>query len=134
MSKANKEHISEWLRAAPTVRGMLVRGVRFPDQTFVSDLDARDFPAGALEQAWRLVGDTFQVLSAQKFPPTRLSWVYERSVLHCVRRRDGAILGVFVARNSVEADAVGLDRLLAEFQSIETPVENDVPAESPEST
>jgi len=27
------------------------RGVRFPDQTFMSDVDARDFPAKAIEQA-----------------------------------------------------------------------------------
>jgi hypothetical protein len=134
MSKAVKERISEWLRAAPTVRGTLVRGVRFPDQTFVSDVDARDFPAGALEQAWRLVGDTFQVLSAQKFPPTRLSWVYERSVLHCVQRRDGAILGVFLARNNVESDAGDLKRLLAEFQLIEIPGEDDELGDALEST
>lgn len=121
MSEESKELISQWLRAAPTLTGTLVRGVRFPDQTFVSDMDSRDFPAGALEQAWRVVGDTFQVLSAQHFPPTRLSWVYERSVLHCVQRTDGAILGVFLARKGGEVDAGGLNRLLSEFQGLRLP-------------
>jgi len=119
MSEKRKEHILEWLRAAPTVRGLLMRGIRFPDQTFVSDMGAQDFPAGGLEQAWRLVGDTFQVLSAQQFPPTRLSWVYERMVLHCAQRPDGAILGVFLSRKNIEADTTGLSRLLGEFQSLE---------------
>ncbi len=118
MSEQSKEQISQWLRAAPAVRGMLVRGVRFPDQTFVSDVDARDFPAAALEQAWRVVDDTFQVLSAQHFPPTRLSWVYERSVLHCVQRPDGAIFGVFLARKTTDVDTEGLNRLLSEFQDL----------------
>ena len=84
------------------MRGTLVRGVRFADQTFVTDMDSRDFTANALEQAWRVVDDTFQVLSAQHFPPTRLSWVYERAVLHCVQRSDGAILGVFLTRKNAE--------------------------------
>jgi hypothetical protein len=118
MNEQGKEQISNWLRAAPPVRGMLVRGVRFPDQTFVSDVDARDFPASALEQAWRVVGDTFQVLSAQHFPPTRLSWVYERAFLHCVQRADGAILGVFLARENADVDRDGLDRMLTEFQRL----------------
>lgn len=119
MSDKRKERISQWLRVAPTVRGMLVRGIRFPDQTFVSDMNTPDFPAGGLEQAWRLVGDTFQVLSAQQFPPTRLSWVYERMVLHCAQRPDGTILGVFLSRKNVEADSVGLNHLLTGFQSLE---------------
>jgi hypothetical protein len=124
MSDDVKEQLSRWLRTAPSVRNTLVRGIRFPDQTFVSDADARDFPAGALEQAWRLVGDTFQVLGAQHFPPTRLSWVYERSVLHCVQRADGAILGMFVARKNAEPDVETLNRLLTEFREL-TPVKTD---------
>ena len=87
-------------------------------QTFISDVDARDFSASALEQAWRVVDDTFQVLTAQHFPPTKLSWIFERAALHCVQRPDGAILGIFLARKNVEVDTVALTRLLAEFQGL----------------
>ena len=125
MSDKRKERITDWLQAAPIVRGALVRGIRFPDQTFVSDVDARDFPAAGLEQAWRLVGDTFQVLNAQQFPATRLSWVYEQLVLHCVQRPDGTILGVFLSRKHFEPDIVGLNRMLTEFQTLEIPADND---------
>jgi hypothetical protein len=118
MSEENKEQISQWLRTYPAVRGVLVRGIRFADETFVTDVDARDFPATALEQAWRLVADTFQVLSAQRLPPTRLSWVHERTVLHCVQRPDGAILGVFLSRKTADADPQAVDKLLAEFQGL----------------
>ena len=118
MSEESKTRITDWLHATPTVRGALVRGIRFADETFVCDVDSRDFPATALEQAWRLVADTFQVLSAQRLPPTRLTWVHEKTVLHCVRRADGAILGVFLSRKTNEGDPVALDRLLLEFQGL----------------
>ena len=119
MSGEVKERLTKWLRSAPSVRGMLVRGVRFRDQSFLSDVDSHEFPAEALEQAWRIVDDTFHVLRVQHFPPTRLSWHYERTVLHCVQRPDGAILGVFVTRKHAQADTEGLNRLLAEFQNLE---------------
>ena len=118
MSEAIQEQTTQWLRRAPSVRGTLVRGIRFADETFVSDVDSREFPVSALETAWRLVADTFEVLRAQHLPPTRLTWVYERTVLHCAQRADGAILGVFVTRKNLETDPAGLDRLLLEFQSL----------------
>jgi hypothetical protein len=113
-----KESITQWLHTTPTLRGVLVRGVRFPDETFVSDVDARDFPATSLEQAWRLVADTFQVLSAQRLPPSRLTWVHERTILHCVQRTDGAILGVFLSRKVTDTDPQALEKLLNEFQAL----------------
>lgn len=118
MSDESKEQITGWLRSTPPVRGVLVRGIRFADETFFCDLDSRDFPLSALEQAWRAVADTFEVLSAQRLPSTRLTWVYERAVLHCVRRADGAILGAFVGKKVTGADPDGLERLLAEFESL----------------
>jgi hypothetical protein len=120
MSEETKQSLSEWLRNSPSIRGVLVRGIRFADQTFVCDLDARDFPLSALEQAWRSVADTFQVLTAQRMPPTRLTWVYEHSILHCVRRDDGAILGVFVSKKHGPADPAGVDRLLSQFRSLDS--------------
>jgi hypothetical protein len=118
MSEESKEQITQWFRAYPSVRGALVRGVRFPDETFVSDVDARDFPSTALEQAWRMVADTFQVLSVQHLAATRLTWVHDRTVLHCVQRPDGTILGVFLSRRTTDADPMALDKLLTEFQNL----------------
>jgi hypothetical protein len=118
MSAENNNQITQWLRAYPAVRGVIVRGIRFADESFVSDGDVKDFPAPALEQAWRLVADTFQVLKAQRLPPTRLTWVHERTVLHCVKRADGAILGVFIARKSTDTDPMAVEKLLKEFQAL----------------
>lgn len=118
MSAELKERITHWLQTTPTVRGALVRGVRFADETFVSDVDARDFSATALEQAWRLVADTFEVLSAQRLPPSRLTWVHEKTILHCVQREDGAILGVFLSRKVTDTDPMALEKLLSEFQGL----------------
>lgn len=118
MSAEMKERLTQWLQSAPTLKGALVRGVRFADETFASDVDARDFPATALEQAWRLVADTFEVLSAQRFPPSRLTWVHEKTVLHCVQRPDGAILGVFISRRATDTDPMALEKFLSDFQSL----------------
>jgi hypothetical protein len=118
MSDVSKEQIEQWFRATPVVRGVFVRGIRFADETFLTDVDVRDFPAAALEQAWRVVADTFQVLSAQRLPPTRLTWVHEKTTLHCAQRSDGAILGVFLSRKVAEADSVGLEKMLSDFQQL----------------
>jgi hypothetical protein len=121
MSEAIRAHTTQWLNTAPSVRGTLVRGIRFADETFVSSVNHRDFPSSALETAWRLVADTFAVLRAQHLPPSRLTWIYERTVLHCVQRADGAILGVIVTKKNTETDLTGLNRLLVEFQTMVAP-------------
>src|SRR5688572_6104707 len=118
MTEDIKERITDWLRQTPPVHGVLVRGIRFTDQTFVCDFDSRDFPMSALEEAWHSVADTFQVLQAQQLSPTRLTWVFERAVLQCVRRTDGAILGVFVSKRSSEVNRDGVDDLMAAFLSL----------------
>lgn len=118
MSEALKKRITEWLPTATPVHGALLRGVRFADASFIVDGGATDFPAAALEPAWRLVVDAFDVLAAQHLPPTRLSWVHERTVFHCVRRPEGMVLGIFLAKQSASADPVGLERLLNEFLAL----------------
>ncbi len=117
MNAVNKELITSWLRTSATLRGALVRGVRFPDETFVTDVDARDFSSTALEQAWRLVADTFQVLSAQRLPPSRLTWTYEKTILHYAQRADGSIFGIVLSRKA-DTDPATLDKLLTEFQEL----------------
>ena len=118
MTEENKEQLRKWLRASVAARGTLLCSVRFPDQTFVREGAEKEFPTDALEQAWRVVSDTFEVLRAQRFPPTRLSWVYDRAVLHCVPRPDGTILGVFCVRKTSGVDSEGLNRFLNEFQGL----------------
>jgi len=121
MSKTFKDLTAQWLHQSPSLRGALARGIRFADETSVSDVVSQDFPATALEAAWRVVADAFQVLRAQHLPPNRLTWIYERAALHCVQRSDGAILGVFVRKRATETDPAELDQLLTDFQSLVPP-------------
>jgi hypothetical protein len=114
----DRSAVAGWLRQAPAVRGALVRGVRFADQTFLCDVDSRDFPAAALEQGWRSVADTFQVLATHGFPPRRLAWHYQRAVLHCAQHADGTLFGAFAARKREEVDADGLERTLKAFAAL----------------
>ncbi len=113
-----KDRVTEWLRHAPSVRGVLVRGVRFADQTILCDVDSRDIPVTALELAFRSVSDAFHTLTASQILPTRLVWAYDRAVLHSARRADKTILGAFASAKSAETDLAGLDRQFSEFQNL----------------
>ena len=59
-----------------------------------------------------------QVLPMNKISPGRLRWVYERALLHCERRTDGACLGVFTLRDEQSFDRDGLARMFTEFQML----------------
>jgi HEAT repeat protein len=115
---ALKTQATDWLRRAPSVRGALLRGLRFTDQTIVCDVDARDLTAVALEQSFRAVADTFQWLLPRQLPSAQLIWHYDRTVLHCVRRADKTILGAMATAKSDDLDLSGLNRQLAEFQNL----------------
>jgi hypothetical protein len=121
MSEAIPDQTTRWLRTMPIVRGTLARGIRFADETFVSDGEDDSFSETALQAAWRLVADAFQVLRAQHLPPTRMTWVHEFTELHFVQRADGAILGVVVKKKIADVDTNGLEQLLTGFQSKATP-------------
>ena len=117
-NETGKAQATEWLRQAPSVRGVLLRGLRFPDQTIVCDVDSRDLTVTALEQAYRAVADTFQWLQPRQLPSGQLVWHYDRTALHCVRRADKSILGAMASAKPGETDEAGLNRQLAEFQNL----------------
>ncbi len=118
ISEALKTQVTEWLRHVPTLRGVLLRGLRFTDQTIVCDVDSRDLTAASLEQAYRAVADTFQWLLPRQLPSVRLVWHYDRTMLYCVRRADKTILGAMATAKTDELDLSGLNRQLAEFQNL----------------
>jgi hypothetical protein len=114
----SNEPIKNWLARWPSVRGLLACGVRFTDGTSVNQSYSCDCPLVALEHAWRCVGDTFDVLAAYQQPATRLRWRYELAHLHCARRKDGTLLGLFVTARSADLDAAAIERLMAEFEAL----------------
>ena len=118
VSDTLKTQATEWLRHTPSVRGVLLRGLRFTDQTIVCDVDSRDLTAAALEQAYRAVADTFQWLLPRQLPSAQLVWHYDRTTLHCVRRADKTILGAMATAKADDLDLPGLSRQLTEFQNL----------------
>ena len=98
-----KETFKEWMVQNPRVDGVLACGVRFPGV--------------ALENAWRCMADAYQVLTLHRLSAVRMRWVYETALLHCARRHDGIILGLFTSRNPDEVDAAGLEQLFASFEA-----------------
>ncbi len=113
-----KELVAEWLRQLPSARGGLLRGVRFADATILCDVDSRDLPVAAIEEAYRAVAEIFQWLAANGLASAQMSWRGERTELHCAVRADKSVLGIITSAKSGETDLPALRRQLAEFQNL----------------
>ena len=111
-----KEILNDWLERNAHQPGVLACGLSYPDKSTCTRAAAANFSNEALENAWRCLADTFQVLKHHRLPAVRLCWVYEHCYLHCATRPDGIFLALFTARKDV--DAVEVNRLLSEFQSL----------------
>jgi hypothetical protein len=114
-----KELVNQWVTQRARLRGVLACGVRFADKTSFTKSWTPDFPAPALDNAWRCASDAFQVLKINLFPNDHIRWVYENAFLYCARRDDGTCLGIFTAKDPKAFDAAGIERLLAEFRALE---------------
>ena len=114
-----KEIVNRWFEAVAAVRGVLACGVRHPDKTSATRSWSGAFPEGALENAWRCVGDTYQVLKLNHLPGERMRWVYEQALLYCERRKDGTCLGIFTARDPQAVDLAGLAGLIENFHALD---------------
>jgi hypothetical protein len=113
-----KDLIKNWLLQRRRVPGILAYGVRFPDKTALSESFAREFPAPALENVWRCLSDTYQVLGLHRIPAIRMQWSYQNGALWSSRRNDGIILGLFTAKKPTDADHQGIEQLFAEFHAL----------------
>ncbi len=108
--------LTDWMRQSPLIEGEWLRALRFADQTFVCDHDSREFPLSATAQSWRCVADTFDVLAARRIRPERMIWEYRQALLHCARRPDGAIFGVFTTCSEHDDHRDAAHALLDEFR------------------
>jgi hypothetical protein len=113
-----KEFISQWLSRRARLPGVLACGVRFPDKTTLSQSWSPEFTGPSLDNALRCASDAFQVLKANVFPNERVSWVYEKVLLHCACREDEICLGIFTANDPGAVDAAEIERLIAEFRAL----------------
>jgi hypothetical protein len=113
-----KEFVNRWLSQTMAVPGILACGIRFPDNTYLTQSFSQTFPAEALDNAWRCASDTFQVLKINFFPHERVRWVYQAAFLYCARRQDGICLGIFTAKEPLAFDPDEIERLIAEFRSL----------------
>lgn len=117
-SEAFKEQMAGWLRRTPSTRGVLMRGIRFPDQTILCDVDSVSLPATALEEAYHLAADSFDWLQKRRVGTTHLVWGGERSELHCALRPDRCLLGVMASAHINADDLPAVNSQLSEFRSL----------------
>jgi hypothetical protein len=110
--------LQQWLVSKPPLAGIYAWGIRMPDQTTCTQSFSEAFAVPAIENAWRCVADTLQVIHLSRFPDRRIRWVFEHGWLCCAVRLDGSFLGVFTTNQIDRADWTGLEGLLMEFQSL----------------
>lgn len=113
-----KERLNQWLAERASVTGVQACGLRHADHSTFTQSRSTDFAPEALENGWRCVADTFQVLRHHRLPAVNLRWVFENSLLYCLTRPDGACLMVFTTRKAQDLDAAGLQAMFSEFQEL----------------
>jgi len=113
-----KEAINQWLSQHATLKGVLACGVRYPDATVFVPASPAGFPPENLEYSLRCVADTFQVLKLNQFPNEYVRWIYQNALLYCLKRADGAFLGVFTNREETAVDLDALGAMLGEFPKL----------------
>ncbi len=112
------EQLMSWFSQRPPPAGAQATGLRYADQTTVTRITDPAFSREGIENAWRCVADTFQVLKHHHCEALRLRWRFEHSLLHCLAHPDGACLMVFTTSKLEELDTAGLEKLFREFDEL----------------
>jgi hypothetical protein len=110
-----KEQWNQWLLDQARVSGLHACGLRHADQSVFTLSCSPAFPPEHLDNAWRCVADTFQVLKHHRIPAVHLRWVFEHALFYCLNRSDGMGLMVFTSRKAQELDSDGLQKIFAQF-------------------
>jgi hypothetical protein len=114
-----KEALSQWLSERPPLEGVQATGLRDADATTATRIADPSFAHEGVENAWRCVADTFEVLRHHHCEAYSLRWRFEHSALHCLLRPDGICLMVLTTSKLQELDLAGLENLFREFQALE---------------
>lgn len=105
----------QWLISKPKLAGIFGWGIRLADRTTFSESYSELYPINALDNAWRCMADTLQVIRLHRFPERRIRWVFEHGWLFCSIRSDGAILGIFTANQIEQVNWAGVELMMEEF-------------------
>ena len=111
-----KDQLNQWLSQRAQAAGIQACGLRYSDQTTVTEVRQLDFTREALENAWRCVDDLFQVARHHGCPAAYLRWSFDQSNLHCLARADGTCLMAFTTSKAHELDTAALQAMFEDFQ------------------
>jgi hypothetical protein len=107
-----------WLSRSAQVRGLQAIGLRQADQSTLTVIQDPTFSSEGVENTWRCVADTYQVLKHHRCPVIHLRWSFEQSLLFCMMRPDGICLMILTTSRLEELDAAGLEAIFHEFQEL----------------
>ena len=116
-----QEHIHNWLTEKMKIAGVLACGIRSPDRKTFTRSMSPQFQSVALENAFRCVSDTFQIMKSNRFPTGLVRWVFENYFLYAFARADGHCFAVFTRRSTnTPLQPETLEQMALEFQDLET--------------
>ena len=109
--------LNDWLHKHTRLPGVLAGGIGYPDHTLVVQPYGDHFPPEALENTWRCIADTYEVMNLHRFPPIELHWIYAQAQLYCVRRPDKIFLGLLISNEPGAIDQAEVKDLFADFKA-----------------
>jgi hypothetical protein len=107
-----------WLNRSAQMAGLQAIGLRQADQSTLTVIQDPTFASEGVENTWRCVADTYQVLKHHRCPGIHLRWSFGQSLLFCVARADGLGLMILTTSKLEELDATGLEAIFQEFQEL----------------
>lgn len=113
-----KEQFNLWLTRNARLPGVAGACLFYPDRTRFGQSWNPQLPAETLENAWRCVADTFQVLQLNRFPTETIRWVFANAFLYCARRSDGIGMAVLVLKEHAAAEPEVFASLIAAFHTV----------------
>lgn len=115
-----KDQIHAWLTEKMKVSGMLACAIRSPDRKTFTRSVSPQFAPVALENACRCLSDTFQIITANRFPVELLRWVYENYFVYGFVRADGHCFAILTRRNAASSlQPADLQQIVTEFNGLE---------------
>lgn len=113
-----KDPLSNWIARLAGEPEVQAAAVLRPDRSCVTSADEEGRQNEALAQALKCLADTFDVAGVHRMAPEQMRWIYEQSLVYCMRRSDGALLGLFLKHGNPSAPEPGwMNRVTREFNS-----------------
>lgn len=122
---AKKAKAQTWFQDHLELAGLLAATLHFSDRSGSAHSNSSKFQSDSLETLKRCVSDGFQVLRLQRFAANRARWIYDQTAIECGQWSDGTTLSLVLARQSLDLNALLVEKRMKEFFEAEAQILED---------